>query len=107
MRVARLQTSIESIKINFNLKLNPIQKFISMKTISMLEFRQDAEKVIRQIQAGQRLILTYRGKPVARLEPLLETAMSAEDPFYTLYRLADTEGESLTNSEMDKIVYAL
>ncbi len=78
-----------------------------MKTISMLEFRQDAEKIIRQLQAGQRLILTYRGKPVARLEPLLETATGAEDPFYTLYRLADTEGESLTDREMDEIVYAL
>lgn len=77
-----------------------------MKTISMLEFRRDAEQIIRQIQAGERLVLTYRGKPVARLEPVLETAVAADDPFYTLYRLADVEGKSLSNREMDEIIYA-
>lgn len=77
-----------------------------MKTISMLEFRKDAEQIIRQIQAGKRLLLTYRGKPVARLEPVLETVVNADDLFYSLYRLADAEGQSLSNSEMDAILYA-
>ena len=77
-----------------------------MKTISMLEFRRDAEKIIRQVQAGQHLVLTYGGKPVVRLEPVLETAASADDPFYTLYRLVDAEGESLSNRKMDEIIYA-
>jgi antitoxin (DNA-binding transcriptional repressor) of toxin-antitoxin stability system len=77
-----------------------------MKTISMLEFRRDAERIIRQIQAGERLVLTYRGKPVARLEPVLETAVDADDPFYALYRLADAGGKPLSNREMDEIIYA-
>lgn len=77
-----------------------------MKTISMLEFRKDAEQIIRQIQAGKRLLLTYRGKPVARLEPILETTVEADDLFYSLYRLAEAEGQSLSNSEMDAILYA-
>ncbi|MFO1372296.1 MAG: type II toxin-antitoxin system Phd/YefM family antitoxin [Candidatus Competibacteraceae bacterium] len=77
-----------------------------MKTISMLEFRKDAEQIIRQIQAGKRLLLTYRGKPVARLEPVLETTVEADDLFYSLYRLAEAEGQSLSNSEMDAILYA-
>lgn len=77
-----------------------------MQTVSMLEFRKDAEQIIRQIQTGKRLILTYRGKPVARLEPILETAVDADDLFYRLYHLADGEGQSLSNSEMDAILYA-
>jgi prevent-host-death family protein len=77
-----------------------------MKTISMLEFRRDAEQIIRQIQAGERLVLTYRGKPVARLEPILEIAVDVDDPFYTLDQLADAEGKSLSNREMDEIIYA-
>jgi prevent-host-death family protein len=77
-----------------------------VKTISMLEFRKDAEHVVRQIQAGERLILTYRGKPVARLEPMEETRVDVTDPFYSLDRLADAEGKSLSNREMDDILYA-
>lgn len=72
----------------------------------MLEFRKDAEHVVRQIQAGERLILTYRGKPVARLEPMEETRVDVTDPFYSLDRLADAEGKSLSNREMDDILYA-
>jgi len=72
----------------------------------MLEFRKDAEHVVRQIQAGERLILTYRGKPVARLEPMEETGVDVTDPFYSLDRLADAEGKSLSNREMDDILYA-
>ena len=72
----------------------------------MLEFRKDAEHVVRQIQAGERLILTYRGKPVARLEPMEEPGVDVTDPFYSLDRLADAEGKSLSNREMDDILYA-
>ena len=36
-----------------------------MKTVSMLDFRHHAEKIIDQVQKGQRMILTRRGKPVA------------------------------------------
>ena len=72
----------------------------------MLEFRKDAEHVVRQIQAGERLILTYRGKPVARLEPMEESGVDVTDPFYSLDRLADAEGKSLSNREMDDILYA-
>ncbi|MGI9301231.1 MAG: type II toxin-antitoxin system Phd/YefM family antitoxin [Gammaproteobacteria bacterium] len=76
-----------------------------MKTVSMLEFRNDAEKIIRQVQKGQRLVLTYRGKPVIRLEPVQERSPAEDDPFYKLYEHADSQGTALTNSEMDEIVY--
>ena len=76
-----------------------------MEQVSVLEFRQRAEAIIRRVQQGQRLILTYRGKPVMRLEPIPEQPVRADDPFYGLGRIAVAEGEALSNEEIDKIVY--
>lgn len=76
-----------------------------MKTVSMLDFRLHAEKIIAQVQKGQRMILTCRGKPVARLEPITPDAVEANDPFYSLDALSDASGKSLTNAEMDEILY--
>jgi prevent-host-death family protein len=76
-----------------------------MKTVTMLEFRLNAEKIIAQVQKGQHLILTRRGKPVARLEPIVGKTADPDDRFYTLGELADNSGESLNNSQIDDIVY--
>lgn len=76
-----------------------------MKTISMVDFRLHAEKIISQVQKGQRMILTRRGKPVARLEPIVNKSVTADDPFYALDELSHGGGESLTNAEIDEILY--
>jgi len=76
-----------------------------MKTISLLDFRLDAERILAQVQQGQRMILTRRGKPVARLEPVLDDAIHTDDPFYGLGDLSSGGGQSLTNSEIDEIIY--
>ena len=76
-----------------------------MKTISMLDFRHHAEKIIAQVQKGQRMILTCRGKPVARLEPIVAESIDADDPFYSLDALSDAGGESLTNQQIDDMLY--
>ena len=73
----------------------------------MLEFRRNAEEVIRRVRRGQRMILTYRGKPVARLEPLSAEAPGADDPFYGLLELTTGSGKSLTNAEIDATVYGV
>ena len=36
----------------------------------MLEFRRNAQGVLRRIAKGERLLLSHRGKPAARLEPV-------------------------------------
>jgi prevent-host-death family protein len=77
-----------------------------MEKITVLEFRRHAEAVIRKVRQGKRLILTYRGKPVMRLEPIQESVPAADDPFYALPQLATPKGRSLTNEEIDQIVYA-
>ena len=76
-----------------------------MEQVSMLEFRRDAEAVIRKVQQGQRLFLTYRGKPVMRLEPVRDQELTSDDPFYSLALLAASGGESLSNDEIDETVY--
>jgi len=76
-----------------------------MKTVSMLDFRLHAEKIIALVQKGQRMILTRRGKPVARLEPINHESVDADDPFYTLCELSDESGDSLDNSQIDDILY--
>jgi antitoxin (DNA-binding transcriptional repressor) of toxin-antitoxin stability system len=76
-----------------------------MKTVSMLEFRLHAEKILGQLKNGQRIILTRRGKPVARLEPIVSPTVAADDPFYSLAELADASGESLSNAQIDDIIY--
>lgn len=71
----------------------------------MVELRRDAEGVLQRVGRGERLVLTHRGRPVARLEPIAESVPTADDP---LYRLTDTSvdrGESLSNEEIDAIVY--
>ena len=76
-----------------------------MKSVTLLEFRQQAQAVLAQVQKGQGVLLTYRGKPVARLEPVTNRSASSDDPFYTLDQLADDRAESLANDEVDRVVY--
>lgn len=75
-----------------------------MKTVSMLAFRRDAERVLEKVRRGERLILTHRGKPVARLEPIRKGPIEQDDPFYSLCELAEATG-SLTNRQIDEILY--
>ena len=76
-----------------------------MKTISLLEFRRNAQTVLKYVQKGQSVLLTLRGKPVARLEPLSDRSVGPEDPFYSLDRLADDLAASMTNVQMDRVIY--
>lgn len=91
--------------INLKLKLNIFARATAMETVSILEFRHHAEAIIRKVGQGKRLILTYRGKPVMRLEPIENGKIGRDDPFYTIDRLAVPLGRSLTNEEIDQIVY--
>jgi prevent-host-death family protein len=76
-----------------------------MKMVSMVEFRRNTAKILGQVQRGHPIVLTYRGKPVARLEPIGSGHPSPEDPFYELAQLASNKGRSITNEQIDRIVY--
>lgn len=75
-----------------------------MNKVALLEIRRDLNGIIAQVRKGQRLILTCRGKPVARLEPIIDEIPDANDPFYSLPELAES-GQSLSNAQIDAIVY--
>jgi prevent-host-death family protein len=90
--------------INLNIKFNIPVKEGPMEKITVLDFRRHAEAVIRKVRQGKRLILTYRGQPVMRLEPIQEPNPVADDPFYALPQLATPKGRSLTNEAIDQIV---
>ena len=49
-------------------------------------------------------VLTRRGKPVARLEPIVLETTDENDSFYSLIDLAET-GKSLSNKQIDDILY--
>lgn len=76
-----------------------------MTTVTLLAFRKNAERILRRVGRGERLILTRRGRPVARLEPVVDTQPSPDDPIYRLHEFARPGGGSLTNEEIDRLIY--
>ncbi len=79
-----------------------------MKTVTMLEFRQDAEGVLRRVAKGERFVLSHRGKPAARLEPLHAPAPAdpASDPFLGVARRAKPSPKGKTkHADIDRILY--
>lgn len=74
----------------------------------MLEFRKNAESVLRRVAGGERLVLSHRGKPAARLEPLSGKASAdpATDPFFSIASRAKPSPKGKTrHAEMDAILY--
>jgi antitoxin (DNA-binding transcriptional repressor) of toxin-antitoxin stability system len=76
-----------------------------MKMISILDFRKNARRIIHQIHKGKQMVLTYRGKPVARFVPIREDPILDDDPFYRLSELADAGGKPMSNAQMERIIY--
>ncbi len=76
-----------------------------MDTITMVEFRKDAGDIVERVKSGEELVLSYRGKPVMRLEPIQDDRVSKDDPFYHLPEMAVDEGDSVSNEEIDRIIY--
>ena len=103
--IADLTNVLLPHRMMLNFYFNLLGQEYSMKKVTMLQFRRHAVKIIEQVRKGQRMILTYRGKPVVRFEPIDEASVDENDPFYHLDRLADSQGKSLTNRQIDRIVY--
>jgi len=76
-----------------------------MNQVTLLEFRRSAQRVLRRVQRGERLVLTCRGRPVARLEPITAPRPGPEDPIYRIATLARKGGHSMTNRGIDRAIY--
>jgi prevent-host-death family protein len=79
-----------------------------VKTVTMLEFRKNAQGVLRRIAKGERIVLSHRGKPAARLEPLTAASSSdlLTDPFLSIGGRAKPSPKGKTDHEdIDRILY--
>lgn len=79
-----------------------------MKTISMLDFRRHAKRALEAVRRGERLLLMYRGRPIARLEPVTPepTGVTEDDSLLRVEDFAvDGPGGTLPNAEADQLVY--
>lgn len=79
-----------------------------MKTVTMLEFRKDAEGILRRVAKGERFVLSHRGRPAARLEPVSSANgnESADDPFLTIGQRAVASPKGRTrHADLDRIIY--
>ena len=83
-------------------------KVCGMKTVTMLAFRRSAKEILRRIGRGERFILSHRGRPAARLEPLAASAPKngANDPFLTIgiRAVPSTKGKT-DHTSIDRILY--
>ena len=79
-----------------------------MKTVTMLEFRKDAEGVLRRVARGERFVLSHRGKPAARIEPIQTQTPDnpLSDPFLGVGQRAKPSPKGRTNhGDIDRILY--
>ncbi len=90
------------LSFNFNLNFN------IMKTVTMLEFRRDAEGILRRVGRGERFVLSHRGQAAARLEPVADTSPAdpANDPFLNVARRAKPSPKGKTkHADIDRVLY--
>jgi antitoxin (DNA-binding transcriptional repressor) of toxin-antitoxin stability system len=79
-----------------------------MKEMTMVEFRRSARRALEAVGRGERILLTYRGKAVARLEPVRPepSDLSDDDPLLRIEDFAvDGPGGPLPNEAIDRILY--
>ena len=73
----------------------------------MLEFRKNAEGILRRVRKGERFVLSLRGKAAARLEPLNTQSRGRDaDPFATISKRATASPKGKTSHKnIDEILY--
>ncbi len=75
-----------------------------MNTVTMLDLRRHAKEIVERAQHGERMLLLYRGAPAMVLEPYQKESLLDSDPLFSL-SIADESGESLSNQEIDEVLY--
>ncbi len=77
-----------------------------MKTISTSELRAKTRSLVRTLENGKAVGLTYRGHKLAQIFPVRQTnGISASDPLYQFHHLANRQAKPLSDREMDRIIY--
>jgi len=77
-----------------------------MKTISTSQLRSQTRSLVRTLAGGNSVSLTYRGRQLAKIRPVkLTNGASADDPLYHFHHVADQLAKTLTDREIDRLVY--
>jgi antitoxin (DNA-binding transcriptional repressor) of toxin-antitoxin stability system len=74
----------------------------------MVEFRRNAEGILRRVSKGERFVLSHRCRAAARLEPISAAAKAdlANDPFLAVARRAVASPKGPTqHKDIDRILY--
>ncbi len=78
-----------------------------MDTITMLDLRSRGKDVVKRLERGEKLALTYRGKRVATLVPERpddDVPVPPEDPIFQFAAGAEPMG-GMTNEQIDQLLY--
>jgi antitoxin (DNA-binding transcriptional repressor) of toxin-antitoxin stability system len=77
-----------------------------MKTISTSQLRSRTRSLVRTLENGTTVSLTYRGHKLANIWPLkLKSGVRADDPLYRFHRLSSKFVKPLTDRQIDRLVY--
>jgi antitoxin (DNA-binding transcriptional repressor) of toxin-antitoxin stability system len=77
-----------------------------MKTISTSQLRSRTRSLVRALEKGIAVSLTYRGHKLANIWPLKSNnGARADDPLYSFHRLATKSAKPLTDRQIDRLVY--
>ncbi len=82
---------------------------MSEKPINVHAAKTRLSQLVARAERGERIIIARNGKPVAQLGPApraKRTALPPDDPLLNLDEFAiDGAGGTLTNSDIDRILY--
>lgn len=77
-----------------------------MKSITASELRSKSHLLVRALESGQAVGLTYRGQKLAQIVPVPQVnGISANDPLYLFHSHADGHAAPLDDRAMDRLVY--
>ena len=57
-----------------------------MKRVGLRELRQEASELVREVEAGEEIMITVSGRPSARLVPIHPTQWRTWDEIADLFR---------------------
>jgi antitoxin (DNA-binding transcriptional repressor) of toxin-antitoxin stability system len=73
-----------------------------MRTISTSRLRSRTRSLVRALENGTSVSLTYRGHKLANIRPLkLNNGVRGDDPLYRFHRFANKSAKPLTDLQID------
>lgn len=79
----------------------------------MLDLRKNSNLLLKKLQKREKVILSFRGKPVATIHPIIENSDWENDSFIQFLSTIKTttsknkKKRKITNDEIDSLVYGI